>query len=80
MKGFIVASINPKLIKQSSGLDEHMIRYTSVMCENMNEISHQFAKQLPDQTILLTMPLDALKKNIRQLEQLAQSKNITMEA
>lgn len=78
MKGFIVASVNPKLIKQANGLNEQMVRYTSVMCEDAKEIPEQFAKQFPNQTVLLSMPIDALKKNIQLLEQMAKSKNIEL--
>jgi hypothetical protein len=80
MKGFIVASVNPKLIKQSAGLEEQMIRYTSVMCDDVKEIPEQFNKHFPNHTILLTISAATMKKNLQLLEQLAQAQNIALEA
>lgn len=71
MKGFIVASINNKSIKQAAGLEAHLIRYTPVLCESETDIASQFALQLPEQMILMTIPVDILKKNIQVLDEMA---------
>lgn len=77
MKGFIVVSIDPKSIKQSIGLEEHMLRYTSVISEDAKEIPPQFNEHFPNQTILLTIPVDTLKKNIELVDQMLLSQQVT---
>ena len=74
MKGFIVASINKNAIKQNAGLINEMIKYTPVVCEKESEIKIAFEKQYPAQTILMTMPIETLRKNIQTLDDLALKK------
>lgn len=74
MKGFIVASINKNAIKHNAGLINEMIKYTPVVCEKESEIKTAFEKQYPSQTILMTMPVDTLRKNIQTIDDLASKK------
>lgn len=74
MKGFIVASINKNAIKHNAGLINEMIKYTPVVCEKESEIQLAFEKQYPAQTILMTMPIETLRKNIQTIDDLANKK------
>lgn len=78
MKGFIVASINKNAIKQSSGLVSEMIKYTPIVCEEELEIKEAFEKQFPYQTILMTMPVETLRKNIEVIDSLAEKKGFEL--
>lgn len=77
MKGFIVASINQNAIKQNAGLINEMIKYTPVVCENESEIMIAFQKQYPNQNILMTMPIETLRKNIQAIDDLMSKKELT---
>lgn len=71
MKGFIIASINKNSIKHNTGLINEMIKYTPIVCEKESEIKNSFEKQYPSQTILMTIPIGALRKNIQAIDDLA---------
>lgn len=78
MKGFIVASINKNAIKHNAGLINEMIKYTPVVCEKEEEIQIAFEKQYPAQTILMTMPIETLRKNIQTIDELASKKGFVI--
>lgn len=78
MKGFIVASINKNAIKHNPGLINEMIKYTPVVCEKESEIQLAFEKQYPAQTILMTMPIETLRKNIQTIDDLANRKGFVI--
>lgn len=78
MKGFIVASVNKNAIKQNAGLINEMIKYTPVVCEKESEIQMAFEKQYPAQTILMTMPIDTLRKSLKSIDELASKKGFVI--
>ena len=78
MRGFIVASINKNAIKQGSGLVSEVIKYTPIVCEEEAEIKTAFEKQFPNQTILMTMPVETLRKNIAVIDSLAEKKGFEL--
>ena len=78
MKGFIVASVNKNAIKQNSGLVSEMIKYTPIVCEKEDEIAKAFFTQYPAQTILMTMPIDTLRKHIKSIDDLATKKGFSI--
>ena len=78
MKGFIVASINTNSIKQNAGLTSELIKYTPVLCEQEEEINVAFEKQFPAQTMLMSMPIEALRKNIQHLDEIAHKKGLVI--
>lgn len=69
--GFIVASVNKKAIKQSVDLEAQSVRYTPVLAESQEVVIDQFQQAFPDHLIVMTMPVDVLKKNIEIIEKLA---------
>lgn len=77
MKGFIVASVNKKALRQSVGLESQLIRYTPVMGEDQEAIAKQHQEFFPDYTIIMTMPIDVLKKNIEVIENSIEKQNNT---
>lgn len=78
MKGFIIASVNEQAVKQSIGLESQVIRYTPVMGEDQETITEQFKEAFPDHIVIMTMPIDVLKKNIEVLEALAKQKDLAL--
>lgn len=70
MKGFIVASINKKTLKQSSGMESQLISYRSVMGENQESVMEQYTQSFPDYIVVLIMPVETLKKNIEVFDSL----------
>jgi hypothetical protein len=80
MKGFVIASIDPTKLKQSIGLEERMIRYTSVIGKNTQEVATQFLAQMPHEKILLSMPIATLKKRIAEIENAAEKHQIILES
>lgn len=72
--GFIIASIHQKAVKQALGLESQIIRYTPVLGNDLESIVEQFQKAFPDHIVVMTMPVDILKKNIEVLESLDRQK------
>ena len=79
MKGFIVASVNKNAIKQNAGLINDMIKYTPIVCEKESEMQTAFCKQYPAQTILMSIPIEALRKSLKSIDELASKKGFTVE-
>lgn len=76
MIGFIVASVNKNAIKHNTELINEMIKYTPVLCEKEEEINLAFIKQYPLQTILMAMPIEILRTNIKYIDELANKKGL----
>jgi hypothetical protein len=55
-----------------------MIKYTPIVCEEESEIKEAFEKQFPYQTILMTMPVETLRKNIEVIDSLAEKKGFEL--